>query len=268
MSGSRWAPVRKYLAVARIQLRASLAYPVDAWGRALLIVLFVLVFLHLWRATYQGKGAVLAGLTLHDVMWYLAIAETVMLSQPRTASLLSQAVKDGSIAYQLARPYDFLLFQMAARAGDTLPVLAPTLLAGGAAAWLSVGPPSAWAGLLVLPLEIGLSWLLSFLMSAAIGLLAFVAEDTSAFEWMFNKLLLVAGGVMIPLDFFPGWAQRLAAALPFAGSVYAPARLFVHPDLATAAALASVQLAWIVLLGAMVTGIYRWGLQRLTVNGG
>lgn len=263
---SAWT--RKYGAVAGIQARASLAYPVDAAARGALIVLFVLVFLHLWQATYQGRGATLAGLTLHDVIWYLAIAEAVMLGQPRTASLISQSVKDGSISYQLARPYDFLLFQMAARAGDTLPVAFPTLLAGGAAAWVAVGPPPAWAGVAMLPVTMALSWLLSFLLSATVGMLAFVAEDTAAFEWMLSKLLLVAGGVVIPLDFFPGWARSVATAMPFASTVYAPARLFVRPDASSVGWLVGLQLAWIVVLAILVVAIYRWGLRRLSVNGG
>ena len=263
-----WAPARRYGAISRIQLRASLAYPLDAAGRAISIVLFVVVFLHLWRATFQDAGRVVAGLTLRDVIWYFAVAEVVMLSQPRTAALLAQAVKDGSIAYQLARPYGFLLFHLAARLGDTLPALALTLGAGGAAAWLSVGAPPDWRGVALLAVELPLAWLLNFLMSTAIGLLAFVAEDTTAFEWIYNKLLLVAGGVLIPLDFFPGWLRAAVGLLPFASTTYAPAHLFVRPQGAGALALLAVQLAWIAVLGGGVWALYRHGLRRLVVNGG
>lgn len=259
---------RRYVAVAAIQVRAAMAYPGDAIGRALSIALFVLVFQHLWTATFAGRGQAVAGLTVHDVVWYVAVAEAVMLSQPRTASLLAQAVKDGTIAYQLARPYDFLLFQMAARAGDTLPVAVPTVVSGFMVAWIAAGPPPSPAGMLVLPLAATLSWVLSFLLSAAVGLLAFVTEDTAAFEWMLNKLLLVAGGVLIPLDFFPGWAQTAAGALPFASAVYAPARLFVRPDGASMASLLGLQALWTVVLALAVIAIYRRSLRRLSVNGG
>jgi ABC-2 type transport system permease protein len=262
-----WAPARKYVAISRIQLCASLVYPLDAAGRAISIVLFLVVFLHLWRATYQGAGRPAGGLSLRDVVWYLAIAEVVMLSQPRTAALLAQAVKDGSIAYQLARPYRFLLFHLAARLGDTLPVLLLTLATGGAAAWLSVGAPPDWRGAALLPAELPLAWLLNFLMSTAIGLLAFVAEDTTAFEWIYNKLLLVAGGVLIPLDFFPEWLRGAAGLLPFASTTYTPAHLFVRPDRG-AIELLAVQVAWIGVLGGATWALYRHGLRRLVVNGG
>jgi len=262
------APARKYVAISRIQVRAALAYPLDAVGRAIAIVLFVVVFLHLWRATYQVTGRTVAGLGLRDVVWYFAIAEVVMLSQPRTAPLLAQAVKDGSIAYQLVRPYRFLLFHLSARVGDTLPVLALTLVAGAGAAWLSVGAPPDWRGVALLPVELPLAWLLNFLMSTSIGLLAFVAEDTTAFEWIYNKLLLVAGGVLVPLDFFPGWLRGTAALLPFASTTYAPAHLFVRPGGPGAIGLLALQLAWIAALGSVTWALYRHGLRRLVVNGG
>lgn len=264
-----WTPARRYAAISRIQLRASLAYPLDALGRAISIVLFVVVFMHLWQATYQGAGrATISGLSVRDVIWYFAVAEVVMLSQPRTAALLAQAVKDGSIAYQLARPYGFLLFHLAARLGDTLPVLLLTLGAGGAAAWLAVGAPPDPGGVAVLAVELPLAWLLNFLMSTAIGLLAFVAEDTTAFEWIYNKLLLVTGGVLIPLDFFPGWLRAGTLLLPFASTTYAPAHLFVRPHGPGALALLAVQLGWIAVLAAGVWTLYRYGLRRLVVNGG
>ncbi|HKF78549.1 MAG TPA: ABC-2 family transporter protein [Candidatus Dormibacteraeota bacterium] len=263
-----WAPARKYVAVSRIQLRASLVYPLDAAGRAISIVLFVVVFLNLWRATYQGAGRSVAGLGLRDVVWYLAVAEVVMLSQPRTAALLAQSVKDGSIAYQLARPYRFLLFHLAARLGDTLPLVMLTLAAGGAAAWLAVGAPPTWWGVALLAVELPMAWLLNFLMSTAIGLLAFSVEDTTAFEWIYNKLMLVVGGVLIPLDFFPGWLRGAATLLPFASATYTPAHLFVRPGGQGALELLAVQAAWIVVLGSALWALYRRGMRRLVVNGG
>ena len=150
---------------------------------------------------------------------------------------------------------------------SVLPVLLLTLATGGAAAWLSVGAPPDWRGAALLPAELPLAWLLNFLMSTAIGLLAFVAEDTTAFEWIYNKLLLVAGGVLIPLDFFPEWLRGAAGLLPFASTTYTPAHLFVRPDRG-AIELLAVQVAWIGVLGGATWALYRHGLRRLVVNGG
>ena len=56
-SPSVTAVAGKYWAIFRTQLLNSLAYPVDLLGRSLLIVLFMWIFMNLWRVTYGATGA-------------------------------------------------------------------------------------------------------------------------------------------------------------------------------------------------------------------
>jgi ABC-2 type transport system permease protein len=105
-------------------------------------------------------------------------------------------------------------------------------------------------------------------MTAMIGLTAFVTEDVAAFDWIYSKFVLILGGVLIPLDFFPDWLGNLAKSLPFAYATYGPARLFVSPDLTRFATLVLGQIIWLVVLGTMLAFVYRRGERRLTINGG
>ena len=105
--------MKKYFAVFNINLVNSLAYPAELVTRSLMILLFMWIFYQLWRVTFAASGSdVLNGLTLRDTMWYLLLAETLELGRPRLARVISQQVKDGSIAYLLNKPYDFLLYQL------------------------------------------------------------------------------------------------------------------------------------------------------------
>ena len=105
--------MKKYLAIFKINLLNSLAYPAEMATRSGMILVFMLVFFQLWHVTYSASASqVLNGLTLHDTMWYLLLAETLELGRPRLTRLISQQVKDGSIAYLLNKPYDFLLYQL------------------------------------------------------------------------------------------------------------------------------------------------------------
>ena len=105
--------MKKYLAIFKINLLNSLAYPAEMATRSGMILVFMLVFFQLWHVTYSASASqVLNGLTLHDIMWYLLLAETLELGRPRLTRLISQQVKDGSIAYLLNKPYDFLLYQL------------------------------------------------------------------------------------------------------------------------------------------------------------
>jgi len=259
----------KYLSILQIQVLNRLAYPVDLALQSLTIVMFMWIFMQLWRTTYNASGQqAISGLTLNQTMWYLMIAEAIMLSMPRPSRTISTAVKDGSIAYFLNKPFDFMLYQLAALLGEYLIRILFNLLAGGIIVWLMVGPPPVLSALPLVLVSMVLGWLISFCLSALIGLSAFVVEEVSAFEWVYSKFLLLLGGVLIPLDFLPAWLQKISLALPFAYSIYGPARLFVTPSLERFAMLTLGQLAWLAGCGILLLVFYRRGLARLAINGG
>ena len=87
-----------------------------------------------------------------------------------------------------------------------------------------------------------------------IGLSAFVVEDSKAFRWIYQKFLLVLGGLLIPLDFFPAWLQTISLNLPFAWIIYGPARLFVDPSLARLGAVLTQQGIWLAVIAAAPPG--------------
>ncbi|HBY07164.1 MAG TPA: ABC transporter permease, partial [Chloroflexi bacterium] len=224
--------MRKYFAIFRVTLINSLAYPGELLGRSLMILPFMWIFFQLWRVTFAAAGTEqINGLTVGLTMWYLMLAETIELSRPRLGDTISEAVKDGSIAYILSKPYDFLLYHYSNALGETIFRAVMNALLGGALVWLLVGPPPSALGWPLVLITIFGAWTLNFCISAMIGLLAFVVEDVAAFQWIYQKLAFIFGGLLIPLDFYPAWLQTIAKALPFSAMIYGPARLFVEPSL-------------------------------------
>ncbi|MBI5032502.1 MAG: ABC-2 family transporter protein [Chloroflexi bacterium] len=225
--------------------------------------------MQLWNATYRAMGqSTIAGLSLNETMWYFMLAETIVMSKPRLSATISESVKDGSIAYLLNKPYDFLLYQFSVAFGDGAMRLVFNAIVGSAIVWLMVGPPPDLLGIPLVLIAIALGWLIDFCMTAMIGLTAFVTEDVAAFDWIYAKFVLILGGVLIPLDFFPDWLGNIAKALPFAYATYGPARLFVTPDLTRFAALVIGQIIWLIVLGTLLSLVYRRGERQLTINGG
>jgi len=133
--------------------------------------------------------------------------------------------------------------------------------------WL-VGAPAHPEGFIIaLPAIFG-AWILHFCVTAMIGLSAFLVEDVSAFMWIYQKLAFIFGGMLIPLDFYPGWLQAISKALPFASITYGPARLFVTPTPELFINVMTLQILWIVALSLALTFAFRRGVAYLTVNGG
>jgi ABC-2 type transport system permease protein len=261
--------MKKYWAIFQTQVINSLAYPGEILWRSLAILIFLWVFTFLWRVAYDNTGSsTLAGLTLQDTLWYLMLAETIELSRPRFAQEIARSVKDGSIAYLLSKPYDFLLYQLSVNAGDTFFRLFLTAIFGSTLVWFLAGPPPDPNGWPLTFIAITAGWVINFFLTALIGLAAFVTEEVAPFEWIYQKFIFILGGMMIPLDFYPAWLQTIARATPFAYIMYGPARLFVSPSLERFGVLLTGQLVWIFSLGLIVTVAYRRGLRRLAINGG
>jgi ABC-2 type transport system permease protein len=200
--------MKKYFSIFNIQLVNSLAYPGELIGRSLMIIPFMWIFYQLWSVTFRSSGTdAINGMTLRDTMWYLMMAETIELGRPRVARTVAENVKDGSIAYLLNKPYDFMLYQFSTSMGETVFRTLTNALFGGAIVWLLVGAPphiSSWPMAIVAMVG---AWILNFCMNALIGLAAFVAEDVAPFEWIYQKFAFMLGGLMIPSTLTPAGSR-------------------------------------------------------------
>jgi ABC-2 type transport system permease protein len=196
------------------------------------------------------------------------MAETIELSRPRLANVISDNVKDGSIAYILNKPYDFILYHFSSSMGEVIFRSAMNALFGSLIILWMVGPhPTPMGWVFVIPALFG-AWIMNFCITCLIGLSAFLVEEVSPFLWIYQKFVFILGGFLIPLDFYPEWLQAIARALPFAYMIYGPAKLFVAPSAELFANIVSVQLVWILALGLVLLIAYRRGVAYLTLNGG
>jgi ABC-2 type transport system permease protein len=260
----------KYLAVLRVDARQQITYRGEFLMRGVLIATFMFIFVALWNAVYAigGQGQ-MAGFRLSQVIWYLAMTETVILSGSRVYDEISEAVKSGDVAYTLVRPYSYLVFQVAHSLGGTFPRMALNFVVAAVvilpfvrrieSSVLGVG------GFLVLA---AVGAILDAMFSVLIGLGAFFIEEVRPLQWIYSKLLMSVGGMFLPLDMFPSWLRRISDLLPFRLIIYAPARTFVAFDAAFFATALAGQLIYIVVLSAILALVWRWGRRRLVVHGG
>jgi len=261
--------ISKYTAIFKITLVNSLAYPGELLARSIMIIMFMWIFFQLWKVTFAASGVdAISGLTLHDTMWYLMLAETIELGRPRLTTAIAEQVKDGSVAYLLNKPYNFILYQLSSGLGESIFRMIANALLGGATVWLLVGPPPPLVNWPIALIAVLGAWLLHFCVMALIGLAAFVTEEVAPFLWIYQKMVFVLGGMLIPIDFYPVWLQNIARSLPFAYMTYGPARLFVKPDMEIFLSIMNGQIIWLVILGAIVAVAYAQGTKQLAINGG
>jgi ABC-2 type transport system permease protein len=158
--------MKKSFAIFQINLLNSLAYPAELVTRSVMIMVFMWIFFQLWRITFAAAGSeTISGLSLQDTMWYLLLAETLELGRPRLARVISDQVKDGSIAYLLNKPYNFLLYQLSSGLGESLPRMGMLFVLGGALVWTMAGPPPNLVNWPIALLALVGAWLLHFCLT-------------------------------------------------------------------------------------------------------
>jgi ABC-2 type transport system permease protein len=258
--------MRKTWGVLKITLLSRFAYLGELLVRSVFIVLVMFIFTQLWRATGSVQQT---GFSLTQLIWYLAFTEAIATSVTSGATEVDQEVRSGDIAYRLLRPLPYPLHHFGAALGERLLRFAINLLVGMLVALIVVGPlalgPQSWLfGFSAVLAAFVADWL----WTMSISLLSFWFEDTQGLHFVYRRIMMVLGGMLIPIDAYPEWLQRICRLLPFQYLYYAPARLFVRPEPGYWVEVLGI-LALIGLVGcAVMLFIYRLGLRQVSAQGG
>jgi ABC-2 type transport system permease protein len=268
--GSAFRRAGKYLAIMRMSMSNQFAYIGESLVRSIFLVLIIYVFVQLWTLTYGVLGRERIGeYSLAQMIWYFAFAEAILMSVPLLRRKVDEEVKSGELAYRLAKPYSYIFYLAADYFGEWLARFVLNLAIGSALAFILIGPiPFSLWGIASAFVVLAGAVVLDFLGAASIGLLAFWIEDTAPLSLIYRRLVMLLGGMMIPLDVFPEPLSSIAQSLPFAYMVYGPARQWVSPSEAFFWELLP-KLAISLAVGVgIVFLLFRAGQRNVTVNGG
>jgi ABC-2 type transport system permease protein len=259
--------VRGLWEVARLSFRQTLAQRAAWVGRAVFLVLILIVFSRLWLAVEQAGG--LGGTSARDMLWYLAITEWIVIGLPLTHLSIEQDVRSGDIAALLPRPLPWIAVKVAEGLGSLAVRLLALGVTGFAGAWVLAGGLPREPGGLLLALPLGvLAGVLGTLFHALVGLSSFWMTDCSPVHWVFQKLCFLLGGLILPLAIYPGWLRAAAEVTPFAAMLSGPGRMALGFDLALAFETAARLVVWTGIAALLTAFFWRRALRRLDVGGG
>jgi ABC-2 type transport system permease protein len=258
--------VGKYAAFVRLSMAHANRERGEIYGRAVFFVVILGVFSSLWHAVAQG-GMPVAG-DPKSLVWYLASTEWIVLSVPQVHLEMQEAIRRGDVVYQLGRPASYVAAELAASLG-VLAARAPIL---GLTAFVCAFAFSRWIPPVhALAMVVLLGFAAAALLTALnvwIGLLAFWLQDVSPVYWVWQKLMFILGGMMLPLALYPDLVQKIAALTPFPTLVAGPASFVFQSRLFGAGALVLRLMIWSAVTGAMLHWTFRRATKALTLNGG
>ena len=260
----------KYIWIAWTSVKSNLAYAGEVGSRVIFLAVILYIFLRLWVVTYSQTGATtLGGLNLTQMIWYLAVTESIILSAPRVSEMVDRDVRTGQLAVHLIKPLSYPLYCLGHCLGERTVRFFMNLAIGLSISWIFVGPVElGLANIAFLLLSLPLAFLIDFLGNFAIGLGAFWLEDTTGLMLIYSRVTMILGGMLIPIELFPTAAQPLLKALPFASIVYGPARMLVRPDMDGFIELLIHQAAAASVFALFVYVLYRRCSRRVMAQGG
>jgi ABC-2 type transport system permease protein len=260
----------KYFYIALTSIRSRLAYLGEIGSKTIFLFVVLYIFLCLWKVTYaETNQSSLGGLSLKQMLWYLVVTESIIMSLPTIATLVDQDVRTGALAMQLVRPMSYPLNMLAQTSGERVLSFALNFLVGSIIALIFVGPLDLnLGGIAMFLLLIPLSFALDFTIYFLIGLAAFWLEDTTGLTLIYSRMTMILGGMLIPLELFPDGWQQILRVLPFSAIVYGPARIFVTGDPQVFLSVLIQQIVAILVFAFVIRIVYNLALRRVFSHGG
>ncbi|MDE0297926.1 MAG: ABC-2 family transporter protein [Candidatus Poribacteria bacterium] len=265
--------MRKYLAFSAKAFQRTLTYRFELWMELAINVLFMLIYVYLWKALYTDQTSV-EGYDLNGILTYIVISQSLLtfVFTLRISRTIQAKIRAGEVATDLMKPIDFQMMTLATAVGTSLHTLLFNMLPKVVLFYvifkLSLPPSFLTAALFIVSAVLG--YVILFGIEFIIGVLAFwLIEIYGIYALVIWGLHMLFSGYFLPLEFYPAFLSKVAEVLPFRAIIYIPTALYTGnlagSDLSTALL---VQLAWATVLMALGRISYRAAFRKLVVQGG
>lgn len=250
-----------YAAGAVAGFRRLVASPGEMVARACFYGVIVGVLSSLWRAAAEATGGAIVGYDVAAITWYIVFSEaSVNGTKFRMIEQIGTEIGSGAFAVEMLRPVRAVTFRMAAELGDGVVRLGAMVAAGTLFGTLIAGPPPRFGPYLLAIASALLAIACNMAAQHAFAAMAFWQHEAKGAWFLYQKLVFVLGGMLLPLQIFPAWLESAAWVSPFWTMSYAPARLaagFAEPWLLLG------QVAWLVVLYGAAVAAFAAGERHL-----
>ncbi|MDH6427087.1 ABC-2 type transport system permease protein [Paenibacillus sp. PastH-3] len=260
-----------YLDFIRIRFLTMLAYRINYYSGILIYSLNIGVNYFTWMAIY-GNGDSLGGFTATQMTSYVAVSWMARAFYFNNLDReISTDIRDGSIAIQFIRPYNYVLVKMMQGLGEGMFRFLLFMIPGMAIAMLLFPvqlptAPSAWAGFLVM---LFFSFLINSQINIITGLSAFFVENNEGMMRMKRVIVDLFSGLIVPISLFPNWLSSVLEVLPFQAITYLPGSVFTGRVQGVGIwNVLGIQIIWFLVLLIPIVWLYHAARQRLFVQGG
>jgi len=260
-----------YAELVRIRFKTMLAYRTNYYNGILIYAINIGAYYFLWKAIY-GDTEQMGGMTLLQMTTYVVVSwmSRAFYFNNLDREIVSE-IRDGSVAIQFIRPYNYIVVKMMQGLGEGMFRLllfsAPGLVIVSFLFPVELPTdPGLW---LVYMLMLFFAFLINSQINILTGLSAFFLENAEGMLRMKRTLIDLFTGLILPISLFPAWAAVIMDVLPFQAITYLPSSVFTGRVTGSAVlSLIGLQVLWFVVLIIPIVVLWRKARTRLFVQGG
>lgn len=263
--------MKKYLFILKSELMSNLQYIFNILIGFIGYFIHLFIFMNLWKYIYEDPSELINGYNLNQMIWYVIITEILwsVIGGRKLCSRISNDVKNGNIAYNINKPYNYIGYIVSSHLGEVTIKLIIYIVLGMLLGFIFLGtfPNLNILNILAILLTGILAIIISTLLITFIGLFSFIIEDSGPFYWVYSKLILILGTIF-PIEFFPKSIQPILEYSPIYAISYGPAKLFVDFSWINFISIFMSQIIYLFISYFICSLIYKKGVVNLNVNGG
>ncbi len=259
-----------YTATMRMAVQQHLQYRVQNYLYLFGMLAEPVIYLVVWSTIAEQQGGAVQGITAGEfaayyIVWTLVRSMNIVF----TPYGWEERIREGAFSAQLLRPLHPIHYDVAYFAGWKFVVILLWLPIAFVLA-LVFDPTLDFGALDVAVFSVAVwgAYLIRTMFLSLLGMISFWTTRVSAIFELAIAMELLLSGRLVPLELMPGWAESIAAALPFQWTFYFPIQALVG-DLSTGELLGglAVQALWIVVLTGVLLVVFRVAVKRYSAVG-
>jgi len=217
----------RYFRIFLLHFQQAFEYRSRSFIYFLLSFINPLILLAYWGAVYKSANQGISGLDFSSVTSYylLLIVGSAMLVSHVEYDIAVEDIQEGGLVKYILRPFSYLIDRFVAELGwriiqGIMGIIVLIILLSLFNIHLNIVSSPLMIVMLVISMIFG--YCISFLCKMILGISAFWLTDFRGMQEIVDVLILVLGGFIMPLAFYPKGLQLITYALPFAYFAYFP----------------------------------------------
>ena len=114
--------MKKYIYILKSEIMSNLQYIFNIIFGFIGYFVMMFILLNLWKYIYSDPNELINGYNMNQMVWYVIFAEVLWscVNGRKLCRKISDDVKNGNIAYNINKPYNYIGYALSNHLGDVI----------------------------------------------------------------------------------------------------------------------------------------------------